>query len=282
MIAHADVLERLRGIPVRSLRWLVLKDELVQCNLQIRCLDQGSIDPLVVAIREQLGEQEQMTIEELSAAVGGTGNRARRVVSEVLRVLMKGNEIQSDEDQRLFKISPLSTWSERAPNERVIEKEFRFLPRSNRFEPKIKGVLVKKIPNIKVEHDMDWCDLPDENRLYSEKVLAKGILEACRKYYRNRAVKVYFEETDTRLELLQRSRLMFVDPRFVDASVINSTKSGRWIIHRCYLYETRSWNSLVYSYPQGPEQKPYSDSLNALILENPASLHKLRSVSKIL
>lgn len=281
MIAHTDVLERLKGIPRHALRWLVLKNQLVQCNLQIRCLDQGSLDPLVVAIREQLAEHQQMTIDELCAAVGGSGANGRRVVSEVLRVLERGNEVTTDRTQHLFMPSDLSKWTERQLNERIVEKSFSFLPRSDRFEPKIPGIPERKLPNLRAEYNMDWCDLPDENSLYLDNILSTRILEACRLYYKNRAVKIYFEESDTRLELLQRSRLMFVDPRFLDATVLRSAKSERWVIHRCYLYKTRSWNALVYSYPQGPEQRAYSDSLNRLFRDSPEALSALRTASKM-
>ena len=279
MITHNDILDRLKGVPAHSLRWLVLKDELVDCDLQIRCLDQGSLDPLVVAIREALTQQQQMTLKDLCAAVGGCGSHGRRVVSEVLRVLERGKELRT-KDQHMFIASDLARWTERTLSERIVEKRFRFLPRSCRFEPKINGITQKRIPNIKDEYRMDWCEFPNETLLYSEMVLSDAILKACREYYKNRAVKIYFEESDARLELLQRSWLMFADPRFIDASVLKTSKARRWLIHRCYLYKSPSWNCLVYSYPDGPEQKPYSDTLNRLICESSLTRDRLLAVSK--
>lgn len=283
MLYHADILERLKGLPNRSVRWTVLKDQVVGCVLKIRCLDHGSIDPLVIAVREQLSAHGEMTIGELSAAVNGKGVNSRRVVSEVLRVLERANEITTDADRQVFKPTSLSIWADRNVKERTVEKKFNFLPRSHRLEPNIQGVPEAALSKIIAEHKLSWCRLPDEKDIYSNDELGKNIVEACKDYYENGPVRIHFEESDSRLELLQRSKLMFVEPRFVDADVINARRLPRWAVHRCYVYETRlSWNALVYSYPRGPEQKGYSEYLSRLIRDNSSARRLLQAASSTL
>ncbi len=283
MITHDDIFERLKGLPGHSARWSLLKDQVVSCVMKIHCLDHGSIDPLVIAVREQLTIHGQMTIKELCDAVNGKGSNGRRVVSEVLRVLERANEVISEGNGHVFKLSPLSIWADRDVKERTVEKRFNFLPRAHRLEPNIQGVPDTQLSKIIAEHKLDWCKLPDEDTNYANDNLAAKIVEACRLYYENSPVRIHFEESDTRLELLQRSKLMFVDPRFIDANVLNSRRLRKWAIHRCYLYKTRlSWNAVVYSYPRGPEQKGYTDSLNRLLRTNSLALKLLQSVSRTL
>jgi hypothetical protein len=274
MHIHSDVLERLWGIPTHPLLWLLIKDQLIECQLQIRALDRGSLDPLVIAIRDQLSEQGEMTIEGLCAKTGGHGPNARRVISELLRVLEMGKEITT-EDGRWFKLSRFAGLTERTLTERIVKRSFDFLPRSRRFEPRIKGIAEKKLPNIKAKHGLDWCKLPEDEHLYSDHFLEGEVLAACETYYQNRPVEIYSEENDARLEYLQRSDLAFVDPRFVHAHVLSVHPSDFWVIHKCYLYNTGSWNALVYSYPEGPEQRAYTESMKQLIQDHPDALESL-------
>jgi hypothetical protein len=274
MINHDDVLDLLTGQSVIALRWLVLKDRIVECDVQLRCLDYGSIDPLVDAIRKQLLDQGPMSVEDLTISMGGQGAIGIRVVSEVLAVLRRANEVSQEvsiEGKVVFGFPKVTKWSARRGSEKTVEKRFSFLPRAGRLEPKIRTTRKNEIEELERNKHLSWCVLPDEEVLYSKR-LSEVIRDNCTEYYRARKWKVddYYEDNESRLEVLQRSWLMSVDLRFIEAIVARYEMTERWVLNRCYLYDAnisgeRQLIVRVYGYPKGPIESTYTQYLTKLV-----------------
>jgi len=232
-----------------------------------------------LAIREQLAMHGSLSLKELTRAVNAEGPNAQRVVSEVLRVLDQSQEITIDDDSK-FRLANMTLWAEQDVKERTVEKKFAFLPRAQRLEPKIEGVSNLQIRKIALSEAIDWCTLPDEATIHSKDALSSNIAAASKTYYLNRPLRVYFEESDTRIELLQRSQLMFMNPWVVGANLLRAKSLQKWVVHRCYFYGTRSWKAAIYSFPRGPEQQGYTDYTNRLIRTDPAALECMLGASR--
>lgn len=275
MIQHAEILNRLWQFPGLShIRRLLLKDLIIQCDLKIHCLDRGSLDPLVGAIREHLEPDSWITLDGLTEAVGGEGEPGRRVVAEVLAVLEREKEVRCKEEPGgVFQFAAnITRWRSRYVRERFVEQQFFFVPRSKEFATRIQGKTKSNIEKISRSEGLQkWWEPPDSRNIYSDHALEKELKLACMEYCRvSKLITPMSDFHEARLEALQRSKLSFTQLKPVSALVLRRRRTKLWRLHECYLYNssesgTGRWRVEVYQYPQGPLQVEYTHYLKLLI-----------------
>ena len=192
--------------------------------------------------------------------------------------------VQSAEGLARFRVAKTSKWGDANFREQTVERQFRYVPRSHQFGPDIPGTTHEKICKIASRQGLRWWQPSDDGELYSPIALQEAIRDACASFYRTGSVLPTVGAQETRDELLQRSQLMSVGSRFLDASAVNCTELPFWILHRCYLYRSHipgasGWNIVVHRYPRGPQQHGYTQYLNSQCEGDPGVLAGLLSAS---
>jgi hypothetical protein len=267
----------------KEIRCIALRDRLIDCRLQIHCLAEGSLDPLVVSIFEQLFNGP-VSITSLTSSAGGKGRAGLRAIAQALTALQIAGEVQVEEYQgtTMCKLTNSSTWSRHPSQERIVESAFQYVPRSRHFDRYIPGKYWNDLP------ELCWWNPPDEQELYYPgENLSASIVEACSLYHSNSSVRPNLIAKQPREETLQRSFLLSVELRFLSASLINQNLSDLWNIHRCFLCKsdnkgTDRWSIFVYRYPRGPRQPEYGQYFEQLRQVNPDAVEELIDLAETL
>jgi hypothetical protein len=281
---HDDVLRELFIEDPEEVCWVALKDQVVACDVRLRCLAERSFDPLVLDIREALSKSGRrgFRVDELAAELRCPERIARRVLSEVLHVLCRAGEVVRAEEER-FRAAQTREVAI-APREQVFERSLRYVPRSCQIGPDIPGSDTPRLRGRADEDSLVFWEQSDEERLYGQSSLAAAIRRACHEV--NYDLLPDIENNDVRDEALQRSQLVSTGFRMVGCSVINPSPLPYWIIHRCYLFRSHlpgheGWNIRVYRYPRGGEQHGYTEYFRRRRAEDESIVDSLRDASQL-
>jgi hypothetical protein len=264
-VNHERILARLRNeLKAEKISWVALRDEVIECEVKVRYLDTGSLDPLAAALLEELWRHRDaapLSLAALAGSVAGKGATGLRVVGEVLTVLRRAGlvfGIQA-EGNILFRASDIWEHDAMQVRERLVSLRLQYLPGSELLRPRIPG---------KPEEELDgweapWWRMPSGEEIYTNKMLISNIQAACHDNFSYILDLRYLAQDDSRHEILQRSQLKLIDCKFLNASVIDIVRTGYWNVHQCFLYLANerggdSWNAQVYSYPYNIPDRRYT------------------------
>lgn len=284
---HEDVLRQLY-LDARSdeVFWVMLKDQLVSCDLRVRCLADRSFDPLVIDLRSALRDvgSAGATVQELARELGCPERIAVRAIAEILHVLERSADVVRNEAGR-FRAARTADWSGLQSSEQMFERRVRYVPRSEQIGPEIPGLTQRKLEERTVAEDLPFWEPPGRADLYDESNLAAAIKRVCR----DRAHELLPDvaNNQVREESLQRSRLVSAGYRMTGCSVLRPSILPVWILHRCYLFRSslpgrEGWNVQVYRYPRGGEQDGYSQHLERCRQANESFIDSLYASARLI
>jgi hypothetical protein len=263
---HDDVLGQLfMDAAADEVFWVMLKDQLVSCELRIRCLAERSFDPLVLDIRDALRNAGSAgaSAQEVAQGLGCSERMGVRVIAEVLHVLERSGDVVCDDTGR-FRAARTSDWSELRSSDQVFERRVRYVPRSEQVGAEIPGLNQQKLEARTIAEDLKFWEPTGGRELYDEANLAAAIKRVC--IDRSHEFLPDLANNEVREESLQRSRLVSTGYRMIGCSVVKPSVLPFWILHRCYLFRSRlpgreGWNVRVYRYPRGGQQHGYTQYL---------------------
>ena len=280
---HDDVLRELFIEDPEEVFWVPLKDRLVGCYVRFRCLTERSFDPLVLGLREALGNagMDGLDFDALGEQLGCRERIARRALSEVLHVLDRAGEVIVMQDGKI-RAARNAAQAELRSREQVFERSLRYVPRSSQIGPDIPGSDELRLHDRVRADSLVFWEPSDGEDLYKESNLVASIRRACIAV--NYDLLPDIENNDVRDEVLQRSQLVSTGLRMVGCSFINPIALPFWIIHRCYLFRSwrpgrEGWNIRVYRYPRGGEQHGYTEYFRRQRAGNESIVDSLREFS---
>lgn len=263
---HADILRRFAASwPPGTIRWVLLKDQLVTCDLRIRLLAE-SFEPLVVKILEYIKLNESCSLSMIADGLGCTRSASRRVIAEMLHVLLRAEEVNLQNGE--FRCAVSSKVGLFRSLERVIEVRVKFLQRSGEIGVDIPYHSEDAIEKLTYEQRIEWWEPPNGPESHEPESLAKDIERACLR--RGRFLIPPIASGYSRWERLQRSQLIVPTDRIIGCAAISPAVTPFWTIRRCYLFKAQTpsedvdsepqnaWRVHVYRYPQGGEEEGYS------------------------
>lgn len=268
---HRDVGARFAGVPGASgVRFVLLADRIIECQLVVHILSQGSLEPLTAAILDALDRREQMTFDQLLEQISVANEDGRRVVYEIVHALHLTNDILIQED--VSGVIYLQRIGRRVKTElRVSTKteSICFVPSCRYIAGHVSALSVAKWQKYRRNHSDVPCWEPNWPSLYSEDAIRYAVEESYRERFKPNLGDVG-GLNEYRNEVLQRRQLLPVRPRIVGVTVVETSVSDMVICHRCYLFPNHSsegndWNVMVRRFPSGGEQLTYTRFLQRQI-----------------
>jgi hypothetical protein len=251
-------------------RCIALRDQLIDCRLRIHCLAEGSLDPLVISVFEHLSKKPA-SVQTLTESLNGKGRPGVRTVAQTLIAMEQAGEVEITDDlaDPVWSITETSCWRNDWAQEVILEGVFRYLPRSKDFGPYLPGSREQSLPKLV------WWNNPAEvtGLSCSKEALLPRINEACSLYYSNTSTIPKLATKRPRSEPLQRSSLLSVRLRFLNAEIIDLGKPELWNVHRCVLGRAAGergdiWKIMVARYPSGPRNYGYEQYFRRLEATN--------------
>lgn len=258
-------------------RCIALRDQIINCRLRIHCLAEGSLDPLVISIFEHLSKKPA-SVQTLAESLNGKGRVGVRTVAQTLIAMEQAGEVEITEDHAdpVWSITETSCWRDDWAQEVTLEGVFRYLSRSKDFGRHLPGTPEQALPKLV------WWNSSAESTesCLSKEALTPRINAACSLYYSNTSTIPNLATKRPRSEPLQRSSLLSVRLRFLNAEIIDLAKPELWNVHRCVLGRAAGehrdfWKIMVARYPSGPRNYGYEQYFRQLEAQNPDAFQDL-------
>jgi hypothetical protein len=260
---HSDALRHLLfDAKAKEVLCVMLKDQLVSCDVRVRGLTERSSDPLMVDLQEMVRDAgpNGITVRQIASKSGYFSRFPIRVVAEVLHALERsGKVVRAELDG--FRASQIEDKDDQGSIEQVVEKRIRYVPRSGQIGPEIPAMDLDKLAIQTSEQGLRFWEDSNAADLYNDDNLVSSIKRA----YIDRRYDILPESTNNnvREEILQRSLLLSTGFRVIGCSVIGLSVLPLWVLHKCYLFRSllpgrEGWNIQVFRYPRGSEQHDYT------------------------
>lgn len=266
-----DQLSNRYGFPDIAWRWFALVERVVHVNVRIVYLSEGALDPSVLQVFESIRMRGgRASLTEVLEDCAGSHALDRRIVSEVLFILVRSGHLRlvSDEREPQFVLGDASSASGRRLEELRSTVAFQYLHGAGRLSPSLPEVLNRDPRPALTAAGLPHLLLPLPFAP-SGREFERTIARACRAYYGHKPVRRRLQKVQ-RNEDLQRSGLLRVNSRFLGCARVSlKTDSPElWALSRCYVAEFPSGRDRqiqVCTWSRGRSLTHYSGYVSTLV-----------------